>query len=136
MVNIIFLFALWKHHVNLLLQSFRSVSSDLHQSYCNNTTIENQQTRTSICTNLFHHPSIKSSVCKTLINRAKTICEVDNIEGELEHLRNVLKMNGYPKKFIDSAMKTQYNMYGKRLNIGLLSVYRILVQLHIKSKGF
>ena len=23
--------ALWKHHVNLLLQSFRSVSSDLHQ---------------------------------------------------------------------------------------------------------
>ena len=23
--------ALWKHHVNLLLESFRSVSSDLHQ---------------------------------------------------------------------------------------------------------
>ena len=34
--------------------------------------------------NSFHHPSIKNSVCKTLINRAKTICEVDNIEGELE----------------------------------------------------
>ena len=32
--------------------------------------------------------------------------EVDNIEGELEHLRSVLKMNGYPKKFIDNAMKT------------------------------
>ena len=30
--------ALWKHHVNLLLQSFRSVSSDLHQCY-NNMTI-------------------------------------------------------------------------------------------------
>ena len=24
--------ALWKHHVNLLLQSFRSVSSDLHRA--------------------------------------------------------------------------------------------------------
>ena len=31
----------------------------------------------------------------SLINQAKTICEVDNIEGELEHLRSVLKMNGY-----------------------------------------
>ena len=55
--------------------------------------------------NSFHHPSIKTSVCKTLINRAKTICEVDNIEGELEHLRSVLKMNAYPKKFIDNAIE-------------------------------
>ena len=45
--------------------------------------------------NLFHHSSIKNSLCKTLINRAKTICKVDNIEGEFEHLRSVLKMNGY-----------------------------------------
>ena len=43
--------------------------------------------------NSFHHPNIKNSLCKTLINRAKTICEVDNIEGELEHLRSVLKIN-------------------------------------------
>ena len=41
--------------------------------------------------NSLHHPSIKNSVCKILINRAKTICEVDNIEGELEHSRGVLK---------------------------------------------
>ena len=33
---------------------------------------------------------------------------MDNIEEELKHLRNVLKMNGYPKKFIDNAMKTQH----------------------------
>ena len=38
--------------------------------------------------NSFHHPSIKKSVCKALINRAKTICEVSNIDNELEHLRN------------------------------------------------
>ena len=45
-------------------------------------------------------------MCKTLINRAKTICEVSNIGCELEQLRSVLKMNGYPTKFIDNAMKT------------------------------
>ena len=63
--------------------------------------------------NSFHYPSIKNPVCKTLINRAKTICEVENIEGELEHLRSVLKMNGYPKKFIDNAMKTRQQVREK-----------------------
>ena len=52
-------------------------------------------------------------MCKTLINRAKTICEVDDIEGELEHLRSVLNMNGYPKKFIDNAMKTRQHVREK-----------------------
>ena len=56
--------------------------------------------------NSFHHPSITNSVCKTLVNRAKTICKVGNMGCELEHLRSVLKMNGYPTKFIDNAMKT------------------------------
>ena len=50
---------------------------------------------------------------KTLINRAKTICEVENIEGELEHLRSVLKMNSYPKKFIDNATKTRQHVREK-----------------------
>ena len=40
--------------------------------------------------NSFHHPSIKNLACKALIIRAKTICEVEIIEGELEHLRSVL----------------------------------------------
>ena len=52
-------------------------------------------------------------MCKTLISRAKTICEVDNIEGEFEHLKSVLIMNGYPKKFTDNAMKTQQNIREK-----------------------
>ena len=52
-----------------------------------------------------YHPTIKNSVCKTLINRAKTIREVSNIDNELEHFRNVLKLNGYPRQFIDKAMK-------------------------------
>ena len=52
-------------------------------------------------------------MCKTLINRAKTICEVSNIDDELEHLRNVLKMNGYPRHFIDNAMKTPQSIHQK-----------------------
>ena len=63
--------------------------------------------------NSFHHPSIKNSVCKTLINRAKTICEVSTIDDELEHLRNVLKMNGYPRHFIYNAMKTPQSIQQK-----------------------
>ena len=50
-------------------------------------------------------------MCKTLINRAKTICEVNNIDDQLEHLRNVLKMNGYPRHFIDNAMKTPLSIH-------------------------
>ena len=45
-------------------------------------------------------------MCKTLINRAKTIYEVSNIGCELEHLRSVLKINAHPTKFIDNAVKT------------------------------
>ena len=56
--------------------------------------------------NSFHHPSIKNSVCKTLVNRAKTICDDDSIHDELEHLRNVLSINGFPRHLIENAMKT------------------------------
>lgn len=63
--------------------------------------------------NSFYHPSIKNSVCKTLINRTKTICGVDNIEGELERLRSVIKMNSYSKKFIDNVMKTPQGVLEK-----------------------
>ena len=38
---------------------------------------------------------------------------MENIEGELEHLRSVLKMNGYPNKFIDNAIKTRQHVREK-----------------------
>ena len=41
--------------------------------------------------NSFHHPSVKNSVCKTLINQAKTIYELSNTGCELQELRSVLK---------------------------------------------
>lgn len=43
--------------------------------------------------------ALKNSVCKTLVNRAETICEVNSIDNELEHLENVLR------EFIHNAMK-------------------------------
>jgi hypothetical protein len=61
--------------------------------------------------------------------------KVSNNDDELEHLRNVLKMNGYPRHFIDNAMKTPQSMT-RRLNISRLFVYRTLVRLHTKSKDF
>ena len=49
MVNTIYLFSLWKYHVNLLLQSFRSVSSDLHQLFsCSRSTTIVQSLLTTI----------------------------------------------------------------------------------------
>ncbi len=45
-------------------------------------------------------------MCKTLINRAKTICEVSNIDNELEHLRNVLKLNGTLSSVIHSEYQS------------------------------
>ena len=54
---------------------------------------------------------------KTLINRAKTK-EVSNIEGKLEHLKSVLQMNAYLKKFIDCYENTT-----KRTRKDLISVF-------------
>ena len=64
---------------------------------------------------------LQNSVCKTLINRAKTICEVSKIGWELEHFRSVLKMNDYPTKFIDNAMKTPRSVSEKIIsnNLGI-----------------
>jgi hypothetical protein len=39
--------------------------------------------------------------------------ELSNIDDELEHLRNALKMNGYPRHFIDNAMKTPQSIHQK-----------------------
>ena len=45
----------------------------------------------------------KLSIRKPRSSSMLIICDLFN---ELEHLRNVLKMNGYPRHFIDYAMKT------------------------------
>ena len=47
-----------------------------------------------------HHPSQKNSVISSLIYRALTISEPSSLNGELEHLNQVLTKNGYNKKDI------------------------------------
>ena len=44
----------------------------------------------------FHHPRIKSSVCKSLVNRAYTISDEESISDVLQHLNTVLKQNNFP----------------------------------------
>ena len=49
----------------------------------------------------FHGPAIKSSVCRTLVHRAHSICDDDESIGkELDHIKDVLKNNGFPDKKI------------------------------------
>ena len=43
------------------------------------------------------HFKVKSSVCKTLVNRAYSICDERSIKQELTHLNSVLSENGFPK---------------------------------------
>ncbi|CAH2088741.1 unnamed protein product [Euphydryas editha] len=42
-----------------------------------------------------HHPRHLASVATTLINRAHDLCDDLHIQGELEHVREVLKWNGH-----------------------------------------
>ena len=51
----------------------------------------------------FHHPSIKSSVNRTLVQRAYNICDKDSLPKELQHIRTTLKRNGYNPNKISTA---------------------------------
>ncbi|KAH9591590.1 Alpha-(1,6)-fucosyltransferase [Schistosoma haematobium] len=46
----------------------------------------------------------KRNLIKILTHRARMICSEDTIEEELNNIRNLLSMNGYPMKFIDKHM--------------------------------
>ena len=52
-----------------------------------------------------HHPvHVKRGVVKCLFNRAeKVTTEVEDLEGEREHLKEVFGWNGYPKSFISNS---------------------------------
>ena len=48
--------------------------------------------------------SQKRNVVNSLYNRAKSLCSDENKTEEFEYLRNVLKFNNYPAKFIKDTM--------------------------------
>ena len=43
----------------------------------------------------FHHPRIKSSVNRALVQRSHKICDQEHIQEELKHISRALKRNGY-----------------------------------------
>ena len=44
-----------------------------------------------------HHPHVKSRTIQCLTERAKKICDDDNREIEMSHIRDTFMKNGYPK---------------------------------------
>ena len=48
----------------------------------------------------FHHPSIKSSVNRTLVRRAYNICDQDHLQPELHHISTALQRNGFKPRQI------------------------------------
>ena len=42
----------------------------------------------------------KRSVVKSLQDRATNLCSVDNVQDEETKIKEILKENGYPRKFL------------------------------------
>ncbi|KAK9890114.1 hypothetical protein WA026_008924 [Henosepilachna vigintioctopunctata] len=51
-----------------------------------------------------HHQSQKYGVIRTLTERARRICEPENLQSELEHLRTAFEANGYSRRDIERSM--------------------------------
>ncbi|KAK4882178.1 hypothetical protein RN001_005497 [Aquatica leii] len=47
-----------------------------------------------------HHPAQKRSVIESLVHRAFSICQPENLDSELRHLTRTLVNNGYVKRDI------------------------------------
>ena len=56
-----------------------------------------------------HHPSQKQAVLKTLMDRAKRICELWYLDEELRHLERPLQANGYSVKRGETSGPTEKN---------------------------
>ena len=49
----------------------------------------------------------KRNLVKNLVFRAKNICTEDTLKDELQNIRNILRDNGFPDKFIEKHMVAQ-----------------------------
>ena len=78
----------------------------------------------------FHHPAIKSSVCKTLVNRAYNVCNKESITKELDHLDVVLQQNGFPPNKISLTPPTPSNKIKQEFSTSVCIPY--LGKLYIK----
>ncbi|XP_046391492.1 uncharacterized protein LOC124159615 [Ischnura elegans] len=55
-----------------------------------------------------HHPSQKMSVLSTLIHRAISIADKDNLRKEIGHLKKTFTQNGFSRRHIDLALKRAF----------------------------
>ncbi|XP_071439029.1 uncharacterized protein [Hetaerina americana] len=55
-----------------------------------------------------HHPSQKRGVLSTLLHRAKTISDAENLGKELEHLKTTFRRNGHKERDINLALKRTF----------------------------
>jgi hypothetical protein len=51
-----------------------------------------------------HNPAQKQAVLTTLVRRARTLCDNENLGGETHHLKRIFQQNGYNKNEIRQAL--------------------------------
>ncbi|XP_076220960.1 uncharacterized protein LOC143174252 [Nomia melanderi] len=57
-----------------------------------------------------HHPAPKDSVIRSLVNRALKICDTNNLQAELAHVKHALTRNGFPARKIQRTVnRLQYS---------------------------
>jgi hypothetical protein len=54
-----------------------------------------------------HHPAQKNGVLRTLVQRAKTICDTESIGEELQHLKKTFRKNGYSERVVSHALNSK-----------------------------
>ncbi|XP_067671636.1 uncharacterized protein [Haliotis asinina] len=77
---------------------------------------ENPPTPTSIFTiSLTITPRIKRAIVSTLTRRAKSICDPDHLQTEIDHLRTTfINLNGYAKQLVDRTMSSTLQQQEQR----------------------
>ena len=93
----------------------------------------------------FHHPSVKSSVTRTLVQRAHKICDQEHLQDELQHISTALHLNGYHRPQVKTKhpdcrvpyTQSQTQNYKATVNLPYLGnsshkIQQILNQANIK----
>ncbi|XP_073956538.1 uncharacterized protein [Choristoneura fumiferana] len=79
-----------------------------------------------------HHPCHLSSVPRTLINRALTICDPRFVDRELGHVRQVLESNGYNWRQCNRVA----NVSARQRPVGAERLPRIFYKTLLRNNNF
>ncbi|XP_067659696.1 uncharacterized protein [Haliotis asinina] len=62
-----------------------------------------------------HHPQIKRAIISTLTRRAKSMCDSDHLQMEIDHLRTTfINLNGYSKQLVDRTISSALQQQEER----------------------